>query len=158
MHAKRCSFAAGLVGAMAVIVNIAPGVTADHPLALVQSIYRLPDPDFQAFYDKQRRLKYYTPRILALMAKKEACYLKKYKMNDLDLNYIILGQDYDIRRLALALLKEDGAAAIVRVEYSGPQTKGRLDYYLKRGANGWRVDDVSIGAHDTLSRALTGPC
>jgi hypothetical protein len=135
-----------------------PVLAADHPLTLVQRVYRLPDPDFGVFYDKKRRRQFYTPRIVRLIAEKEACFKAKFKMDELDFNYIVPGQDYAIRSLTLSLLKQDEGSARVRVEFSGPDTKARLDYHLENDAGRWLVDDVVIGPNDSLSKSLDGPC
>lgn len=131
---------------------------ADHPLAQVQKIYRLPDPDFSVFHDKQRRRQFYTPRIVRLIITKEACFRTKFKMDELDFNYIVPGQDYDIRELRLSLRELHESTAIVRVEYSGPGTSGRLDYYFENDSGRWLIDDVIVAPDDTLAKSLSAPC
>lgn len=136
----------------------ADALAAEHPLTLMQQIYRLPDPDFDVFYDKKRRRQFYTARIVRLIEKKEACFRQKFKMDELDFNYIVPGQDYKIHSLTLSLIAHDEGSARVRVELSGPDTKAGLDYRLENDAGRWLVDDVVIDADNTLSKSLDGPC
>src|SRR5690606_31246197 len=73
---------------------------------LVKSIYASPEPDFMAFYDPERRPNYYSPSVVAEIAKAENCYKKKFSMPHLEFDYITIGGDYDITNLEIATQSE----------------------------------------------------
>ena len=68
----------------------------DDAIHLVQRIYTLPDPYFEAFHDPEIRPDFFTARIDALTRKAVACYQEIWQMDHLDFDPIVPGQDYDI--------------------------------------------------------------
>jgi len=127
------------------------------PLQAVQRIYTLPDPDFGVFENPERRVDYYTPRIVALTAQQEACYKKKFGMDHLDFNYIVPGQDYDISDLRAKLLRKDGDDALVQVNFHNGFSPIEMQFHLKNMKRGWLIDNVIYG-ESSLQQDLTHPC
>ena len=136
------------------------GGVAQGPAAVVRGLYTLPDPDFGAFHDAARRGAYYTPRIVALIAAGEACYRREYGMDHLDFDYIVPGQDYDVRNLDIALLERSDADARVLVTFDNFDEHVTLEYRLEQIGGRWLIADTlvrEVGA-DTLFEALRNAC
>lgn len=129
------------------------------PDEVVRRIYTLPDPDFGVFAEPRRRPEVYTPRIVQLAARMDACYRAKYGMAELDFNFIVPGQDYDIRSAHVGLVRQTDTEAEVRVVLMNPDTPVAIEYRLQRINGDWRVDDVLFFDGETsMSKFLAGPC
>ena len=130
------------------------------PEALVRSIYTLPDPDFEAYTNPERRPDYYTPRIHALATQNQRCHVEKYGMEQADMSLIVPGQDYDISRLQITLVSMHKSNAEVRVRFNRFRQKVdpvELRYQLTNGQTGWRIDNV-LYANTSMLEALSKPC
>jgi hypothetical protein len=130
------------------------------PEALVQRIYTLPNPDFGAFIEPERRPQFYTDRIHTRAKRMERCYAEKFGMDFLDIDFIVPGNDYDIAELSITLLQSQRRTALVRVNFN--RSAGIVDpielfYHLKLTRSGWRINDVSYG-NETLAQALWANC
>ena len=149
-------------GAMATPPMQTPEVfplAANAPEDVVRSIYTLPDPDFGVFAEPHRRPEVYTPRIVQLAARMDACYRAKYGMAELDFNFIVPGQDYDIRSVHVGLVRQTDTEAEVRVVLMNPDMPVVIEYRLQRINEDWRVDDVLFfGGETSMSKFLAGPC
>lgn len=129
------------------------------PDEVVRRIYTLPDPDFGVFAEPRRRSEVYTPRIVQLAARMDVCYRSKYGMENLDFNFIVSGQDYDIRSAHVGLVRQTDTEAEVRVVLMNPDTPEVIKYRMQRIDGEWRVDDVLFfGGEVSLSKTLAGPC
>lgn len=137
---------------------VAPRVSIA-PDEVVRRIYTLPDPDFGLFAEAHRRSEVYTPRIVRLAAQMDACYRAKYDMAELDFNFIVPGQDYDIHSAHVRLVHQTDIEAEVRVVLMNPDTPEVIKYRMQRIDGEWRVDDVLFfGGEVSLSKTLAGPC
>ncbi|NMM43592.1 DUF3828 domain-containing protein [Rhodospirillaceae bacterium KN72] len=125
--------------------------------AVLQRLYTLPDPDFAAFHDDQRRPAYYSPRIHALALAKTACFQQVFGMDGLDFDYIVPGQDYDIRDLSIETISQSGDAATARVAFVTMGEAVTLDYSLLRVDGRWLIDDTMYDGH-SLAGDLAAPC
>lgn len=132
-------------------------VQANSPLGLLRRLYTLPDPDFGAFHDPERRAGFYTPRIGDLVARAEECYRKRWGMTDLDFDFIVPGQDYDIRRLNIAVTEQQSNSAKARVAFDSMGDAVELYYTLDRIDGKWLIDDV-VHEGRYLSKALGLAC
>jgi hypothetical protein len=164
---------AALIGALSVFLLATPGnatppertppVTStpiSEAEALMWRIYKLPDPDFGAFIDPERRPEFYSARIHNLAKRMERCYAKKYGMDFIDIDYIVPGNDYDIKDLSIEVTKSNRKTAVVQVRFnrSGPiHDPIQIDYYLEMTPNGWRIDNVQYEKHN-LAKDLAGKC
>lgn len=169
----RATSRAALIGVWGVYSLAAPGnatpperpplvkpLHISEPEALMWRIYTLPNPDFGAFIDPERRPEFYSARIHKLAKRMERCYAKKYGMDFLDIDYIVPGNDYDIRNLSIELVKTQRKMAIVQVRFnrSGPiHDPIKLDYHLALTPNGWRIDNVRYEKNN-LAKDLSGRC
>lgn len=129
----------------------------DDPLKFVEWIYRLPNPRFMIFEDGHIRPHYYTKRLVQLTAGRERCYKEEFHMDWLDFNYIVPGNDYDIKNLRIEKLWQDGDMAKILVMFDSLGGKQRLEYLLRRENAGWMIDDIFMeGA--SLSQDLSLWC
>jgi len=164
---------AAIIGALSGFLLAAPGnatpperpplvkpMHISEPEALLWRIYTLPNPYFDAFINPKIRPDFYTSRIHVRAERMERCYLKKYGMDFLDIDYIVPGNDYDIRDLSITTLEQKAKSALVRVAFN--RSRDMIDpielrYRLVMTSKGWRIDDVSYGKL-TLSKDLRPPC
>jgi len=94
-----------------------------------------------------------------LAARLVACDHAKYEMAELDFNFIVPGQDYDIRSVHVRLVRQMNDEAEVRVVLMNPDTPEAIYYHLRRIEGEWRVDDVLFfGGAASLVKTLAGPC
>lgn len=171
-HCRSWHQALGSV-CLSALALTAPGVMATPPAPtpqvvplavlsaedVVRRIYTLPDPDFGVFVDARRRPTVYTPRIVEMAARMDVCYQTKYGMTELDFDFIVPGQDYDIRSAHVTLVRQTDEAAEVQVVLMNPDTPVAIDYRLRRIDGEWRVDDVLFfGGEASLAKTLAGPC
>lgn len=127
------------------------------PVAVVQRIYILPDPNFDAFYDSTLRHDFYTPATIALIEAAERCFKQAYGMDDLDYNYIVPGNDAQLSNLQLAELANDGRTARVEVRFRNGREKVLMDFYLERMDGRWLINDVAHG-NGTLRASAEAAC
>lgn len=131
----------------------------ESPEDIVRQIYTLPDPNFDAFYDPAQRPLYYTGRIVHAAEAKERCFKKQFGMDHLDFDYIVPGQDHDIRDFHLELVENTGSDAKVKVRFQNfPGIElAELMYHLKRVGERWLIDDTVYDGR-ALSESLMGDC
>lgn len=133
--------------------------TFHDPLKFVEWIYRLPNPRFMIFEDGRIRPHYYTKRLVQLTAGRERCYKEEFHMDWLDFNYIVPGNDYDIKNLHVEKLWQDGDMAKILVMFDNLGEKQRLEYLLRREDEdkGWMIDDIFMESA-SLSQDLSVWC
>ena len=129
----------------------------DDPLKFVQWIYELPNPRFMIFEDGRMRPHYYTKRLVQLTAGRERCYKEEFHMDWLDFNYIVPGNDYEIKNLCIKELWQEGDMAKILVMFENLGEKQRLEYLLRRGNASWMIDDI-FTERASLSRDLSLWC
>ena len=131
----------------------------ESPEDVVRRIYTLPDPNFDAFYDAAQRPQYYSGRIVRAAEAKERCFKKKFDMDHLDFDYIVPGQDHDIRDFHLELVENTGSDAKVKVRFQNfPDTEPvEFMYHLKRASERWLIDDTVYNGR-ALTESLMGDC
>ena len=161
------------LGALSLFLTVTPSVATppkrpppvtpvqiSAPEALLWRIYTLPNPYFDAFINPKVRPDFYTSRIHVSAEHMERCYLRKYGMDFLDIDYIVPGNDYDIRDLSITTLEQKPKSAVVRVAFnrSGDLVDPiELRYRLVMTSEGWRINDV-IYEKSSLSKDLRAPC
>lgn len=112
------------------------------PLKFVQWIYRLPNPRFMIFEDGRIRPRYYTERMVQLTTGRERCYKQEFHMDWLDFNYIVPGNDYDIKNLHIEKSWQEDDMAKVLVMFESLGEKQRLEYLLRHEGKSWMIDDI----------------
>lgn len=141
-------------------LSVAPE-PARGPDEAVRRLYTLPDPDFAAFDDPARRPDHYTPKIVRRAGAMEACYRQKYGQDWMNFNFLVPGQDYDIRNVRVGTQSEGRRTAIVHVEFFNGDFDGdkqiSLIYHMRKIDGRWLVDDV-VYAGASFARVLTGSC
>lgn len=130
----------------------------DDAIHLVQRIYTLPDPYFEAFHDPEIRPDFFTARIDALTRKAVACYQEIWQMDHLDFDPIVPGQDYDIRHFTLTETARDAKTASIDVSFFSMNEEVWRGYELVRTPQGWRIDEVRQEMGETLTIALERAC
>ncbi|MBB4303902.1 peptidoglycan hydrolase-like protein with peptidoglycan-binding domain [Rhodobium orientis] len=133
----------------------------DGPRALIADIYTLPDPDV-GVWAKNRRLWYFSDRILELVEAAEAAMKEKSGTEELDFNPIVPGQDYNITDLSISDPEIDGETATVTVRFTntlgGESKTHELVYTLVTLDDSWLIDDIvtdGTALSDTL-REIAG--
>lgn len=149
-----CAFAAACTLSTALARPQASGT----PEQLVRSIYTLPDPDFGAFLNPERRPLYYSSQIVWKAAKAEQCYFQKYTMSELEFDYITIGGDYDTSNLAITTQEENDDYAKIAVRFGADAFFTELFYHLIATPDGWRIDDVTTQKNGSLSEMLENEC
>ena len=135
----------------------AEAVRANSPLGLLRGIYTLPDPDFNTFHAPERRRIFYTPRIDKLVTRAQECYRARWGMMDLDFDFIVPGQDYDIQGLDIAITEQQYGSAKARVAFENMGEPIALYYEFHRLDGKWLVDEVVYRGRQ-LSQALELAC
>jgi hypothetical protein len=130
---------------------------AEDPLEVLGRLYTLPDPNFEAFHDPEIRPGFYTPRIDGLIRHQVDCVQKQYGMEDLDYDFIVPGQDYEIVGLRITLLSREGNRAKAEVAFTNFDEAISLTYDLESLGGHWLIDDVTYQG-DRLSKLLETPC
>lgn len=149
-------------GALAACASTSTSTSAlaDGPAEAVQRIYTLPNPDFSAFHDRERRGRHFTPRVTGLITRAEACFQRTFGMRVLDFDYIVPGQDYLLTNLRISngIARDGGASVVVRFDNFGEPVE--LTYLLRRIRGRWLIDEIETAddAEGTLSGALSNAC
>ncbi len=132
-------------------------VQTNSPLGLLRRIYTLPNPDFNAFHDPERRSIFYTARIDKLVKRAENCYRARWGMTDLDFDFIVPGQDYYIRGLDITITEQQYDFARARVIFDNMDEPIVLYYYFHCLDGRWLIDEVVYQGRP-LSKALELAC
>lgn len=136
---------------------LAEAVQANSPLGLLRRLYSLPNPDFDAFHDPERRGGFYTPRIDDLATRAEECYRARWGMTDIDFDFIVPGQDYDIQGLDITVTEQQHNFATASVTFGNMGEAIELYYKLHRLDKKWLIDEVVYQGRP-LSKALELAC
>tara|TARA_R110002110_G_scaffold387396_1_gene599253 strand:+ start:10287 stop:10790 length:504 start_codon:yes stop_codon:yes gene_type:complete len=130
----------------------------DDPLAVLKRIYVLPTPYFDAFHDREERPKFYTRRIHEQALRMEACFHERFKMEHLDYDYIVPGQDYNLSNLKITLVSRSGEEAAAKVTFASMGEGHEVTHTLRRVAGHWLIDDSAFASGGSLFESLSRPC
>lgn len=142
---KRFILAVFAVVSLGGCQSVAKQQTPSGPVALLQRIYTLPVPNFDAFYDRELRHVFYTQDIIEDIEQAEHCFKETFGLDDLDFNYIVPGNEYNLSNLQMAELGNDGRTARIEVRFKNGEEKVLLDFYLENQNGQWLIGDVAPG-------------
>lgn len=133
----------------------------DNPEVLLQRIYTLPIPNFEAFSDPKIRPQFYSAKLHGLALSMEECYKQTYGQDMLDFDFIVPGNDFgDISHFDIQPVSVTADKAQMKVMYEDFTGAVRIDYFLIHTPHGWRINDVvdGEGKGTRLSDSLLPPC
>lgn len=129
----------------ALLFLAAPALAADdEPVALVRAIYAVQmqaEKTRQNAWEPPHRDRFFSralgPRIT-----------RTIQGSGIDFDFILDGQDFDIKDLNVALVRRQGHRAAVAAQFKNFNEPKRVTYQLVRESGGWRVAEISTsGKH-----------
>jgi hypothetical protein len=113
----------------------------DDPVALVEKIYE----PYLAGEIPEGQHEFFSATLETLFETAAAA-TPEGEIGPLDFDPVINGQDFDISRLRVQEVQNDGSAAIVEASFVNLGERQRILFMLTHGDEGWKVNDLqSVG-------------